>query len=392
MNSQRISQEQLFDQRTNAILSAMDAVYFECNFDGYWTFLSPQWMEFTGDTAVDRLGTSCLESFDSSDHSAVEEMLSRIASGETTNATHQARFKTCDNQEKWVTLDVYPMRDETNDVVGIYGLIGNNTERHAIDEDYARVKKLGDLGTLTAGIAHEVNTPIQFIGDNLLFLRDAYNTLFAEGIGASNNAGDDAEVAFLITEVPDAIDQALEGINRVSTLVRAMKSFSHPPQAEMQFADIEEAIRTSAIVGRNEYKYIADIAFDFAGVSPLRCHVSDLQQVFLNLIVNAAHAIEDANMDTTLRGSINIRTSEESDRVLIEFSDTGCGMTEEIKARIFERFFTTKGVGRGTGQGLALAYSVVVEKHKGTLDVKSTPGEGTTFILGLPKNSSEGQS
>lgn len=248
------------------------------------------------------------------------------------------------------------------------------------DDELRQLKKLSALGTLAAGIAHEINTPIQFVGDNLVFLKDVFTSL--NSLQQSTEAADKEELSWLMEEVPNAINQAMDGVARVATIVGAMKSFSYLDRKEMQFADLEEAIRTTSVVARNEYKYVAELKLEFGGISPVRCFVGDFQQVILNMIVNAAHAIEDARGETL--GVIRIVTSEESGWVTVAISDSGCGIPDDIRARIFDPFFTTKAMGRGTGQGLALALAVIVDGHNGKVDIESTVGQGTTFFIRLP--------
>jgi signal transduction histidine kinase len=192
-------------------------------------------------------------------------------------------------------------------------------------------------------------------------------------------------VEFLASEVPAALAEMQEGVQRVTTIVRAMKDFSHPGNQGRQSADLNKAIATTIAVARNEYKYVADVQCDFGDIPSIECWVADLNQVFLNLLVNAAHAIKDAiGEGAGQRGTIRVSTRLDGDWVDIRFADSGTGIPEGVRERIFEQFFTTKPVGRGTGLGLAIARSVVVEKHGGTLSFETELGKGTTFIVRLP--------
>ena len=184
-------------------------------------------------------------------------------------------------------------------------------------------------------------------------------------------------------EIPKALDQTLEGVTRVATIVRAMKEFAHPEGKEMAAADLNRALQSTMTVARNELKYVAEIESEFGELPLVVCNVSDLNQVFLNLLVNAAHAIADIVKDGE-KGRIKVRTATDGNMVLITISDTGSGIPEAIRSKIFDPFFTTKEVGRGTGQGLAIARSVIVERHKGTLSFDSEVGKGTTFYIRLP--------
>ena len=195
-----------------------------------------------------------------------------------------------------------------------------------------------------------------------------------------------ADLDYLLEEIPRALSQSLEGIERVSHIVRAMKDFSHPGTAAKMMTDLNRALDSTATVASNEWKYVADLRLDLdPGLPLVPCLPADLNQVFLNMIVNAAHAIADVVGDgSNGKGIITISTRQQEDRVEIRIGDTGTGMTEEVKERIFDPFFTTKVVGRGTGQGLAISHSVVVERHGGTIAVETAPGKGTTFIISLP--------
>jgi len=184
--------------------------------------------------------------------------------------------------------------------------------------------------------------------------------------------------------VPQAFDRTLEGVGRVAGIVRAMKEFAHPDQREQSSADLNKALLNTLTVARNEYKYVADLETDLGELPPVQCYLSDLNQVFLNLVVNAAHAIGEVIGDSEPKGRITVRSRDLGERVEIAIADTGGGVPEAIRERIFDPFFTTKPVGQGTGQGLAIARSIVVDKHRGSLTFTSVAGQGTTFYIRLP--------
>lgn len=273
-------------------------------------------------------------------------------------------------------------------------------ERMAIELRFAQ--KLEAVGRLAAGIAHEINTPVQYLGDGVTFLQsglpelqsllDAYQaacTNLVAGHRAQEvleeiqrvEAGIDVE--FLRSELPRAIERMLEGVARVAGIVRAMKEFAHPDSSEQSAADLNHALETTLTVARSEYKYVATIETQFGAIPEVLCNIGELNQVFLNLIVNAAHAIESAGKDAS-SGRIQISTAEAGSCVEIIIADNGCGIPEEHLEKIFDPFFTTKEVGKGTGQGLAIARSMVVDKHGGSIDVMSEPNVGTQFRLRLP--------
>jgi len=264
-------------------------------------------------------------------------------------------------------------------------------------------QKLESIGQLAAGVAHEINTPIQYIGDNIRFLRDAWTeamralTAYQGLVTAIRTHADvdaaldivtgaiaTADLDFLTDETPSAIQQSLDGAERVTQIVRAMKEFAHPGGAEKTLADVHQILRNTLTVSRNEWKYTADVKLEFADNVPLvPCLPGDLGQVFLNLIVNAAQAIgEKCHGDR--RGLITLRTTCQDDFATIEIADTGNGIPEAIQHRVFDPFFTSKPVGRGTGQGLTIARAIIVEKHNGTLEFTTHAGIGTTFTVRLP--------
>jgi len=265
-------------------------------------------------------------------------------------------------------------------------------------------EKLASVGQLAAGIAHEINTPIQFVGDNTRFLQESFSDLMRllaayEELGKAANEGKDlpelikraqvlseeVEVDYLAEEVPSAINQSLEGVERISKIVRSMKDFSHPGSDNLESIDLNHSIESTINVSRNEWKYVAEMVTEFdPDLSLVPCYPGELNQVILNIIVNAAHAIADSRDDSDPLGMITVSTKQVNDDVEICIVDSGSGMPEEVKKRIFEPFFTTKGVGKGTGQGLAIAYAVIVDKHRGSVTVDSEPGKGTTFVIRLP--------
>jgi signal transduction histidine kinase len=183
------------------------------------------------------------------------------------------------------------------------------------------------------------------------------------------------------------LDRAIDGLERVATIVRGMKAFAHPDQKNKAPSDLNHALETTITIARNEYKYLADIETEFGQLPPVTCHIGELNQVFLNILVNAAHAIGDVVRGSEAKGRIRIKTWREGGFALVSIGDSGGGVPESIRHRIFDPFFTTKEVGRGTGQGLAIARSVVVERHKGELRFDTEMGRGTTFTIRLPIDS-----
>ena len=326
-----------------------------------------------------------------------------LATGATYNCETLA-FQ-MENQTRLVDLRVrripFPESEKTSFIVT--GL--EVTERKALEDHLRQAQKLEAIGQLASGIAHEINTPTQFVGDNIRFLKDSWaqiSELLRLGRNIRQEAGngmispesligfdqlcEQADLDYLRAEIPRAIDQSLDGVQRVAKIVRAMKEFSHPGSEEKRAVDLNKAIETTITVARNEWKYSADVVTQFDENLPMvPCLIGEMNQVLLNLIVNAAQAIADAVGDGSKgKGTITITTRKDGNWAEISVQDTGPGIPEEIQARIFEPFFTTKPVGKGTGQGLTLAHSIVVKRHQGQIWFESEAGRGATFFIRLP--------
>ncbi len=278
-------------------------------------------------------------------------------------------------------------------------------DRKRMEQELFQAQKLESIGQLAAGIAHEINTPIQYIGDNHHFLQDAFADLAAmmslcdrllEAAKQSKIAEDlvrqleskrnAIELDYLTQEIPKAIRQSLEGVERVASIVGAMKEFSHPGCQEKQAVDLNHAIQSTLTISRNEWKYVADVNTDLDPLLPtVHCLPTEINQVVLNVVVNAAHAVADAlKARQQTRGTISVRTRRDGSWAEIRVEDTGTGIPEAVQSRIFDPFFTTKEVGQGSGQGLAIARSIIVDRHGGTIRFETAAGEGTTFIIRLP--------
>ncbi len=270
------------------------------------------------------------------------------------------------------------------------------TGQRELESQLARAQKLEAIGQLAAGIAHEINTPVQYVGDNIRFVRDAFaemDTLLGQlqGLAVSTpalaGALAGADLGFLREEVPRALDQSADGCQRIATIVKAMKEFSHPGQ-EKAPVDLNRAIQSTITVASNEWKYVAEVRTEFDAALPaVTCLPGEFNQVILNMLVNAAHAIGDVvGAGASGKGTITVSTRAVGEFAEIRISDTGGGITPEVRAKIFDPFFTTKAVGRGTGQGLAIAHDVIVNKHGGSIALESEPGKGATFIVRIPIN------
>jgi signal transduction histidine kinase len=272
-------------------------------------------------------------------------------------------------------------------------------ERARVETELRLSQKLEAIGQLAAGIAHEINTPMQYVGDSAHFLMDAFVGILKafdrmkklclelageERAGTVAQICDELDVDYLLDEAPKALDRTLHGVERVTTIVRAMNDFAHPDQREKAPADINRALENALIVSRNAYKYVAEVETTFGELPPVLCRIGEVNQVFLNLLVNAAHAIADVVGNQGAIGHIRVETAQDGDWVVIRIADSGTGIAPEIQGRIFDPFFTTKAVGKGTGQGLAIARTIVVDRHGGSLELQSRVGHGSTFTIRLP--------
>ena len=331
-----------------------------------------------------------------------ERLLQALASPEPAKAL-SGEWKHLTSDGRVLEVEVGARLLEFRGRRAVMAVVQDVTERKRLEAELHQAQRLESVGQLAAGIAHEINTPIQYVGDNLRFIRDSFASGMVvvtqyEQLRQAAEAGsvspamlavlaqaiEDADMSYLNEEIPKAAAQSLDGVDRVATIVRAMKEFAHPGRKEKAAADLNQALANTLIVARNELKYVADVETEFGELPPVVCHIAEMNQVFLNLLINAAHAIAEVVKDTEKRGRITVRTRREGDQAVIAISDTGCGIPDSIRAKVFDPFFTTKPVGRGTGQGLAIARSIVAEKHGGSLAFEPNGTQGTTFLISLP--------
>ena len=296
--------------------------------------------------------------------------------------------------------------DSTGQHKVLRGMMLDVTDQRRLENELAQAQKLESVGRLAAGVAHEINTPVQFVSDSVSFVREAMDDLsgivdkyrelrsateqgadVVAAAKAAEEAEDDADLDYILENAPVALDRARDGLGRVAAIVRSMKEFAHPDRKEMAQADLNQAIQSTLVIASNEYKYVAEVETQFGELPMVNCYAGEINQVVLNLIVNAAHAIGDVVKGTQDKGRIRVSTRVLDNEVEIAIADSGKGIPPEVRSRIFDPFFTTKEVGKGTGQGLAIARSVVVDKHGGTLHFETEMGQGTTFFIRLPINS-----
>jgi PAS domain S-box-containing protein len=333
-----------------------------------------------------------------------QDLLRKVSQGECIHHIETVRVRK-GGEPISVLMTVSPLRDVAGNITGACAITSDITERKFLERQLAQAQKLESIGQLAAGIAHEINTPIQYVGDNTRFLRDAFTRLgqvfqgYGGLLGALESGADftplvadlqslvkATRVHHMLAEVPQAIEDTLDGIGRVAEIVRAIKEFSHPGSSEKTLQDLNRAIASTTLVSRNEWKYVAELETNLDPNLPLvLCSPGEFNQVILNLIINAAHAIDDAVRGKPgSKGRITVSTRRDGDWAEIRVQDTGTGIPEGIRGNVFNPFFTTKEVGKGTGQGLSIAHTVVVQKHGGTITFDTEEGAGTTFIVRIP--------
>jgi PAS domain S-box-containing protein len=339
-----------------------------------------------------------------SSHHTIERALQVVLSGGAAQ-THELALQHPDGSTTWAALYLGPIRSG-DQITGALIVSQDVTETKRAEQELFSAQHMAALGTMAAGVAHEINTPIQFVGDSIDFLRSAnrdagsllkglmqlraaveghpaFETLQAL-VAETHELEEQADLEYLVEHVPRAFDRCVDGLSRVTTIVRSMKEFSHPAGAEMSPVDLNRAITATLTVARNEYKYIAELITELGELPSVHCHINEINQVVLNIVVNAAHAISDVVANTENRGTITVRTYTQGESAVIAISDTGRGIPEAVRDRIFDPFFTTKEVGKGTGLGLALAWRIVKDKHGGELSFETKLGVGTTFFIRLP--------
>lgn len=386
-------------EESERLISSIDSILIGVNESGKVERWNPRAEQLFGLTVDEVIG----QPFDTLPIHWNEPLpLSEMASSKS--ASHEVSFEDADGQRKFVSLSTYPIIHDAQ-AVGTLILGADLTEHHMLENQLQQAQKLESVGQLAAGVAHEINTPMQYIGDNLDFLEkkvssigpilDSLVLLMKEEHAEEDRqiilremleAAKKSKVKKFNTATLDAITDSKDGVKHVSKIVRAMKEFAHPGQEERTPVDINRALESTIAVSTNEWKYVANVEKELDPSIPTVNALSvELNQVFLNIIVNAAHAIGGAEGEDTVElGTITVSTSLVNDNVQIAISDTGSGIPDNIKKRIFDPFFTTKEVGKGTGQGLSIAHNVIVGQHGGRLWCDSTPGKGTTFFIQIP--------
>jgi PAS domain S-box-containing protein len=371
--------------------------------DGLFTYITENAANYYGCDVAALVGTKPERIVFPGDYINMHTMAVDMIKGKR-NAPYEYRIITKDNKIRWIMETVSPI--SFNGRQAVLGNCIDITERRQREVQELHSQKLESVGQLAAGIAHEINTPIQFVGDNIHFMKGAFQDILSLSAlldAVTKDSVSDPEIArnllsqirkkeqeidldFLKEEVPQAIEQSLDGLQRVSKIVMAMREFSHPGGEGKTDLDVNKAIESTLTLSRNEWKYSAELTTNLTPDLPVvQGYPADFNQVILNIIVNAAQALQEkVEKDGQEKERIEISTRQDGDEVEICIRDTGPGIPPEAQSRVFDPFFTTKEVGKGTGQGLAIAQNIIVHKHGGKIYFETKPGEGTTFYIRLP--------
>ncbi|HTU64998.1 MAG TPA: ATP-binding protein [Steroidobacteraceae bacterium] len=309
-----------------------------------------------------------------------------IQSGEALYDLEEVAYDKTRGMNRVILTSKVPLRDADGNLTGIVGTGYDITERKAAEERMANAERHESIGRLAGGVAHEINTPIQYLSDSVKFIGEGVQELleYVDKLHATHKTEANDDVEYLREELPPALKRVADGLGRIAEIVRSLKDFSHADQNEMGRVDLNRAINSTLVIARSEYAAVADVETEFTPLPDVTCHGGQINQVVLNLIVNAADAITEVVGRTGCRGRIVVRTKLDGDHVRVEIEDTGGGIPESIRGRVFDPFFTTKDVGKGTGQGLSIARNVIVKGHHGSLDFVTESGVGTTFTVRLP--------
>jgi PAS domain S-box-containing protein len=383
------------EERLRTTTDAGNVGLWEARFPECSLWVSERWWALLG--YVGRGETCDLATLEAlvhpDDRSRVFEAMDAARRGDIQEMEYEARLRCRDGTWRWIAGRGQAVEcAEDGAVRRICGVHLDIQERKEAQLHLIAADRLESVGRLAAGVAHEINTPVQYVNDSLYFIREGVEELLRHGAapvhGGEATAGRRAEPAsdlqYLADNLPAACERAVDGVGRIAEIVQSLKEFAHADPEAMCPVDLRRVIGNTLVVARSEYKYIARLTTDLADVPDVPCHATLISQVVLNLIVNAAHAIADSTRPAGELGTITVRTYQEGDRVVIAVADTGCGIPEPVRHRIFDPFFTTKEVGRGTGLGLSFVHNVVVKVHGGSVSFQTECGRGTTFCVRLP--------
>lgn len=398
-----ISDRKHIEQEQKKLATAVqqtDEIVLITDLSGSIEYVNPAFEKITGYTSEEAIGKNP-RILKSGQHSPdfYENIWSTLAKGRVWRGRLANRRK--DGSEYIAEATISPIRDQQGELTNFVGVQRDISHEIALEKNLRQAQKLEAMGTLAGGIAHEIKTPVQFVSSNLAFTMESfpdlteYITRCADLMKQSSKEDttfleilqlyEDKDITYLLEEIPLALQQSQDGINQVSKIVLSMKQFAHPGEEGKVDMDLNDALNNTATVCRNEWRYIAEMEFHLDPSLPhVACHRSEVNQVFLNIIVNAAHAIGSTENAEAGKGKISINTRLLNQYVEVSIADNGGGIPVSIRERVFDPFFTTKEPGKGTGQGLAIAHSIIKEKHGGELTFESVEGSGTTFYIRFP--------
>jgi PAS domain S-box-containing protein len=380
----RISEQQ--SKLSIAINQSSEAIVITDR-NGIIEFVNPAFEKISGYKFSEVLGkTPSILKSGRHDRKFYDNLWKTILSGKPWKGRMINKNKNGDLYEEDASIS--PVFGSESKIVNFVALKRDVTEMIRIENQLRHAQKMEGIGTLAAGIAHEINTPLQYLYDNTQFIQESFSKIadaFSILCGKENKA---EEIQYLIDEIPKALEENMNGVKIVRKIVLAMKNFSHPGLKTMKKSDINEAIASTVTITKNVWKYNSEVITELKeGLPEVTCHIGDVNQVFLNMITNSSDAISEGSSETP--GKIIIRTDNDEDFVYITIEDNGSGISKDAQEKIFQPFFTTKQVGKGTGQGLALSYDIIVNKHNGDISVESEQGKGTKFTIKLPIENNE---
>jgi two-component system NtrC family sensor kinase len=372
-----------------------DAIVITDSF-GIIEFVNPSFEKITGYSKKEALGnTPAILNSGRHDKKFYKNLWETIKSGKTWKGAFINKKKDGTFYEEESAIS--PVLNEQGLIANFVAVKRDISERIQMENQLRHAQKMEGVGILAAGIAHEINTPLQYLTDNTLFVKDSFSKIYPilekiiqfsmvgpfdlENIEELKEDFKKIDMKFLAKEIPQSIEESLNGLKIVREIVAAMKNFSHPGKSDKQYANLNKAIKSTITITRNVWKYTSEVETDLDEKLPeLKCHLGDINQVILNMITNASDAIAEKGD----KGIIKISTFVKDKNIYIKIGDTGGGIPQDLKEKIFQPFFTTKEVGKGTGQGLAISYDIIVNKHNGSIDIDTEEGIGTTFIIKLP--------
>ena len=405
LSEQAVMLSHEIEDRYRSFFENIEQAYFEIDRAGNFLFLNDYLCEMLGYPEEELLGKNIIQLLNKEDTGRARASFREIFETDKPKSGLVFQVIRKDGLKRQIGASICLNTDAGNRKIGFKGIARDISDRKNHEEQLNHNLRMESIGQLAAGIAHEINTPIQYIGDNIQFLKDSYReiqtllnramsfvqvadvaSITESDLHEIKNTVNNTDTDYLLEEIPRAIEQSLEGLHRVSEIVSAMKQFCHPGIEEKQASDLNKAVKNVITVARNEWKYVADIITDFdTTLPPVPCRLGEINQVVLNLVINAVHAIRDAaGQKENAKGTIKVSTTHDESWAEIRIGDSGTGIPKEIRAKIFDPFFTTKEVGEGTGQGLAISHAVVVNNHGGTLGFETETGKGTTMIVRLP--------